>query len=119
MMYGWRFKLLYDGECPFCRREVDWLKRRDHAGHLAVEDIAALGFDPAKYGLTYAEVMRVLHGVKTRRNDLEGDGCSARGVQDDRPGIAGASDTSAGSAHYLRWPLQALCSLPGIIRLAV
>jgi hypothetical protein len=46
-MPGWRFKLLYDGECPFCRGEVEWLKRRDRAGGLATEDIAALGFDPA------------------------------------------------------------------------
>jgi predicted DCC family thiol-disulfide oxidoreductase YuxK len=24
-----RFTLLYDGDCPFCRREVEWLRRRD------------------------------------------------------------------------------------------
>ena len=34
------FKLLYDGQCPFCRREVDWLKRRDRAGRLVAEDIS-------------------------------------------------------------------------------
>jgi predicted DCC family thiol-disulfide oxidoreductase YuxK len=62
-MADWRVKLLYDGECPFCRREVEWLKRRDRAGNLAVEDITAIGFDPARYGLTRSEVMRVLHGV--------------------------------------------------------
>jgi predicted DCC family thiol-disulfide oxidoreductase YuxK len=63
-MPTWRFKLLYDGECPFCRREVEWLKRWDQTGLLATEDIAALGFDPSRYGLTRDEVMRVLHGVK-------------------------------------------------------
>ena len=47
-----RFTLLYDGECPFCRREVEWLRRRDREGHLALEDIADPGFDPAQYGLT-------------------------------------------------------------------
>ena len=31
-----RFKLLYDGECPFCRREVEWLRRRDLNGNLAL-----------------------------------------------------------------------------------
>jgi predicted DCC family thiol-disulfide oxidoreductase YuxK len=59
----WRLKLLYDGECPFCRREVEWLKRRDREGKLAMEDIAASGFDPSQYGLTRQEVTGVLHGI--------------------------------------------------------
>jgi len=58
-----RFKLLYDGECPFCRREVEWLRRRDRDGNLALEDIADPGFDPAQYGLTREEVASVLHGI--------------------------------------------------------
>ena len=58
-----RYKLLYDGQCPFCRREVEWLRRRDRDGNLALEDIADPGFDPAQYGLTREEVMGVLHGV--------------------------------------------------------
>jgi predicted DCC family thiol-disulfide oxidoreductase YuxK len=71
-MPSWQFKLLYDGECPFCRREVDWLKRRDRKGHLATEDIAALGFDPAKYGLSREEVTRVLHGLTADGRILKG-----------------------------------------------
>ena len=62
-MNSWRLKLLYDGECPICRREMEWLKRRDRVGNLATENIAALGFDPAKYELTWEEVTRVIHGV--------------------------------------------------------
>ncbi len=62
-MSDWQVKLLYDGECPFCRREVEWLKRRDRHGRLALEDIAAIGFDPARYGLTRQEVAGVLHGI--------------------------------------------------------
>ena len=58
-----RLKLLYDGECPFCCREAQWLKRRDRGGHLVLEDITALGFDPSRYGLTRQEVMDVLHVV--------------------------------------------------------
>jgi predicted DCC family thiol-disulfide oxidoreductase YuxK len=63
VMPEWRFKLLYDGECPFCRREVEWLRRWDRHANLALEDIAAPDFDPAQYGLTQEEVMGVLHGV--------------------------------------------------------
>lgn len=58
-----RLKLLYDGECPFCSREVEWLKGRDHQGHLALEDIADPNFDPSQYGLTREEVASVLHGI--------------------------------------------------------
>ncbi|MCE5268557.1 MAG: DUF393 domain-containing protein [Planctomycetaceae bacterium] len=58
-----RFKLLYDGDCPFCRREVEWLKRRDRANRLDLENIAALGFDPRRYGLTWPEVTGSLHGI--------------------------------------------------------
>lgn len=59
----WRFKLLFDGQCPFCRLEARWLERRDRHGHLAFEDITAPGFDPARYGLTQEAVMGVIHGV--------------------------------------------------------
>ncbi len=73
-MPEWRLKLLYDGECPFCRREVEWLKRRDRRGRLATEDITAIGFEPARYGLSREEVMGRLHGVLR-------DGHVVRGVE--------------------------------------
>jgi predicted DCC family thiol-disulfide oxidoreductase YuxK len=62
-MSQWQIKLLYDGQCPFCRREILWLKRRDRYGKLAVEDISQPAFDPAPYGLCMQEVMAVMHGV--------------------------------------------------------
>jgi predicted DCC family thiol-disulfide oxidoreductase YuxK len=71
-MPSWQFKVLYDGDCPVCRREMEWLKRRDRAGHLALEDISALGFDPGKYGLSSDEVTRVLHGVTWNGTVLRG-----------------------------------------------
>jgi predicted DCC family thiol-disulfide oxidoreductase YuxK len=58
-----QFKLLYDGQCPFCRREVEWLKRRDRAGRLVMEDISDPNFHAEAYGLTQTEVMGVLHGI--------------------------------------------------------
>jgi predicted DCC family thiol-disulfide oxidoreductase YuxK len=62
-MSTWRAKLLYDGACPFCRREVAWLKRRDRYGSLATEDISDPAFDAARYGLTREVAMRSLHAV--------------------------------------------------------
>lgn len=71
-MPPWQLKLLYDGECPFCSREVEWLKRRDRAGHLATEDIAAPDFDPGRYGLARDDVTSVLHGVKPDGSIVKG-----------------------------------------------
>ena len=62
-MNQWRFKLLYDGDCPLCRREADFLQRRNRHGWLAFENIAAPDFDPAVYKTTLEELMGVIHGV--------------------------------------------------------
>lgn len=62
-MNQWRFKLLYDGDCPLCQREARFLQKRNRHGWLAFEDIAAPGFDPAIYNVTEAELMGVIHGV--------------------------------------------------------
>ena len=59
----WRFKILYDGQCPLCRREARFLQKRNRRGYLAFEDIGSPGFDPAVYGTTHDGLMRVIHGV--------------------------------------------------------
>ncbi len=63
MKNPWRFKLLYDGECPLCRREARFLQNRNRHGHLVFEDIAAPAFDPSVYHATREELMGVIHGV--------------------------------------------------------
>ena len=60
---AWRFKVLFDGECPFCRLEARRLGALNRSGRLAFEDIAADGFDPTRYGATLPELMGTLHGV--------------------------------------------------------
>ena len=59
----WRFKLLYDGECPICVRETRWLVARSKDGALALEDISRPNFDASKYGVSQRELMDVLHGI--------------------------------------------------------
>ncbi|MDP7132597.1 MAG: DCC1-like thiol-disulfide oxidoreductase family protein, partial [Planctomycetota bacterium] len=34
-------RILFDGECPFCKRKVTWLQRLDRHKNLNFEDIAA------------------------------------------------------------------------------
>ena len=57
------FRLLYDGECPFCCREVRWLQRWNRSGHLEFEDVASAEFDASCYGKTREELLGVIHGV--------------------------------------------------------
>ena len=59
----WRFRILYDGECPFCRREVRWLQRWNRKCRLEFEDITSPGFSAAQYGKTPKELLGVIHGV--------------------------------------------------------
>ncbi|MGL5077875.1 MAG: DCC1-like thiol-disulfide oxidoreductase family protein, partial [Waterburya sp.] len=44
---AWKIKLLYDGECPLCVREVDFLTKKD-AGRKIIKfvDITELDYDP-------------------------------------------------------------------------
>ena len=55
---GWDVKMLYDGECPLCMREVNMLRRRDEGkGRIAFVDISADDYRPDdNAGLTYEQV---------------------------------------------------------------
>lgn len=56
--------ILYDGECPLCRREIAsllWLDRG--RGRLDGVNIADREFDPAVYGLTREQAMGAIHAV--------------------------------------------------------
>jgi predicted DCC family thiol-disulfide oxidoreductase YuxK len=62
-MNKWDFKILYDGECPFCRREMRWLQRWNRHDRLAFEDVSARDFDATCHHTTREELLAVIHGV--------------------------------------------------------
>ena len=62
---SWQIKLLYDGECPLCLREVNFLQRQD-AGRdrVAFVDIAADDYSPeANGGVDFETAMGRIHAV--------------------------------------------------------
>jgi len=71
---GWRLKMLYDGRCHICSREVHWLRRRAQRKQapLAFEDITAADFDPTRYGLTHEQVHRQMYGVLSNGSLVSG-----------------------------------------------
>jgi predicted DCC family thiol-disulfide oxidoreductase YuxK len=62
---SWKIKLLYDGECPLCLREVDFLKRRDAGrGLVAFIDIADAGYSSEDNGgVDFTTAMGRIHAV--------------------------------------------------------
>ena len=60
----WELKLLYDGDCPLCMREVNMLRRRDTAGRIEFVDIASPEYDPvANAGISFELAMERIHAV--------------------------------------------------------
>jgi len=55
-------EVFFDGDCPLCVREIAMLRRLDENGRIRFTDIAAPGFDAGAVGLSYAELMRRIHG---------------------------------------------------------
>lgn len=62
---SWKIKLLYDGECPLCVREVNFLTKRDAGrGIIKFIDIACLDYDPQNHGgIDYETAMGRIHGI--------------------------------------------------------
>ena len=63
--HSWKIKLLYDGECPLCVREVNFLTKKDAGrGIVSFVDIADLDYDPKdNAGIDFATAMGRIHAV--------------------------------------------------------
>ncbi|MGF1603834.1 MAG: thiol-disulfide oxidoreductase DCC family protein [Thermosynechococcaceae cyanobacterium] len=62
---SWKVKLLYDGACPLCVREVNFLSRRDAGrGLVAFVDIAADDYRPEDNGdIDFETAMGRIHAI--------------------------------------------------------
>ena len=61
----WQIKLLYDGACPLCLREVNFLTKRDAGrGRVIFVDIADPGYQPQDNGgIDFETAMGRIHAV--------------------------------------------------------
>jgi predicted DCC family thiol-disulfide oxidoreductase YuxK len=99
---AWQLRVLFDGECPLCAREISMLRRLDRGrGAIDFEDIAGPGFDAGRYGLDQDTVMARMHGVLP-------DGAVVEGVEVFRRAYA-----AVGLGWLLAWTRW-----PGLRRLA-
>ncbi|KAG2495285.1 hypothetical protein HYH03_006558 [Edaphochlamys debaryana] len=61
---AWELKLLYDGQCPLCMREIDFLRSRNGEGKLAFVDIAEPDYDPAdNANISFDQAMAYIHAI--------------------------------------------------------
>ncbi len=56
------FRVYFDGECPLCRREIEFLRRRDRRGGLDLVDIASPEFASLPGVPSRETLMARIHG---------------------------------------------------------
>ncbi|KAL6509605.1 hypothetical protein OROGR_022915 [Orobanche gracilis] len=66
---NWKIKMLYDGECPLCMREVNMLRERNKRyGSIKFVDISSDDYNPEdNQGLDYKTVMGRIHAILSNR----------------------------------------------------
>ncbi|XP_050378941.1 uncharacterized protein At5g50100, chloroplastic [Argentina anserina] len=62
---NWKIKMLYDGDCPLCMREVNMLRERNkNYGTIKFVDISSEDYSPEdNMGLDYKTVMGNIHAI--------------------------------------------------------
>lgn len=56
------FEVFYDEQCPLCRKEIRFIRRRDTNTRLKLTDISDPDFDPTSTKRSLDELMREIHG---------------------------------------------------------
>jgi len=61
---SWEFRVLYDGACPLCVREIEMLRARDTRSALSLVDVADDAYSPSENaGIEYETAMATIHGL--------------------------------------------------------
>ena len=64
---------LFDGGCPLCLRETNFLKSKDELNKIDFVDINNLNYKPNLFkDISYAEAMSNLHGILENGNIIKG-----------------------------------------------
>ena len=68
-----KLTFLYDGDCPLCRRETNFLKQKDQLKKISFVDISKKEFISGKFqDITYIEAMKNLHGILENGEIIKG-----------------------------------------------
>ena len=68
-----KLTFLYDGQCPLCLREVNFLKDKDKSNFIKFVDISNSDYSPVKFrNISYDDAMSNLHGILSNGNVIKG-----------------------------------------------
>ena len=68
-----KLTFLYDGGCPLCRRETDFLKGRDKLKNIKFVDINSENYNPKNYqDISFENAMSNLHGILNNGKIIKG-----------------------------------------------
>tara|TARA_B100000965_G_scaffold195140_1_gene163043 strand:+ start:88 stop:489 length:402 start_codon:yes stop_codon:yes gene_type:complete len=61
-----KLTIFFDGGCPLCKREVDFLQSKNQKGYLSFIDINSSDFSlDFKHGISYKQAMERIHAFKS------------------------------------------------------
>jgi predicted DCC family thiol-disulfide oxidoreductase YuxK len=69
---NWQIEVFYDGACPLCRREINFLRRRDKHQNILATDISEETFEPSCIGIPMSDLMDHIHGRSADGTILKG-----------------------------------------------
>jgi predicted DCC family thiol-disulfide oxidoreductase YuxK len=71
---SWQFRVLYDGACPLCVREIEMLRAKDDGrGALSLVDVADDAYSPSdNAGIEYETAMATIHGLTPDKRVITG-----------------------------------------------
>ena len=68
-----KLTFLFDGGCPLCQRETNFLKKRDILTQISFVDINSKDYDQRLFNnISYSEAMSNLHGIKENGEIIKG-----------------------------------------------
>ena len=68
-----KLTFLFDGGCPLCLRETNFLKTRDTSNQITFIDINSKDYDQRLFrGISYSEAMLNLHGILQNGKIIKG-----------------------------------------------
>lgn len=73
----WKIRMLYDGDCPLCLKEVDFLKKRDEGvGNIDFVDISSPDYlAQNNAGIDFSTAMGTIHAIRADGSVITGTDC--------------------------------------------
>ena len=72
MAAAYDIEVFFDGDCPLCRREINFLQRRDHQHRIRFTNIAATDFDAGAFAMQRQDFAARIRGRLPNGTFIEG-----------------------------------------------